>query len=81
MIAALQAEAKAAGRMGVSSHPATRPAEAEAEAIGRLLRLAQVVDIPVVVAPSDLQRGVRCDHGGQKAGAEGLCGKPVPSIF
>ena len=34
MIAALQAEAKAAGRMGVSSHPATRPAAAEAEAIG-----------------------------------------------
>lgn len=43
MIAALQAEAKAAGRMGVSSHPATRPAAAEAEAIGRLLRLAEVV--------------------------------------
>lgn len=49
MIAALQAEARANGRMGVSSHPATRPAAAEAEAIGRLLRLAEVVDIPVVV--------------------------------
>ena len=49
MIAALQAEAKAAGRMGVSSHPATRPAAAEAEAIGRLLRLAEVADIPVMV--------------------------------
>ena len=33
MIAALQDEAKAAGRMGVASHPATRPAAAEAEAI------------------------------------------------
>lgn len=36
MIAALQEEAKAAGKMGVSSHPKTRPAAAEAEAIGRL---------------------------------------------
>ena len=33
MIAALQEEAKAAGKMGVSSHPKTRPAAAEAEAI------------------------------------------------
>ena len=57
MIAALQAEAKAAGRMGVSSHPATRPAAAEAEAIGRLLRLAEVVDIPVVVVHLTCREG------------------------
>lgn len=57
MIAALQAEAKTAGRMGVSSHPATRPAAAEAEAIGRLLRLAEVVDIPVVVVHLTCREG------------------------
>lgn len=49
MIAALQEEAKKAGRLGVESHPATRPDVAEAEAIGRLLRLAEVADVPVVV--------------------------------
>ena len=49
MIAALQEEAKKAGRLGVESHPATRPDAAEAEAIGRLLRLAEVADVPVVV--------------------------------
>ena len=57
MIAALQAEAKAAGRMGVESHPATRPAAAEAEAIDRLLRLAEVVDIPVIVVHLTCREG------------------------
>lgn len=49
MIDALVAEAKAAGRMGPASHPRTRPAPLEAEAVGHLLRMAQVVDIPVIV--------------------------------
>ena len=49
MIDALIADAKAAGRTGPGSHPRTRPPEAEAEAVGRLLRLAQVADVPVVV--------------------------------
>ena len=57
MIAALQEEAKAAGKMGVSSHPKTRPAAAEAEAIGRLLRLAEVVDVPVVVVHLTCKEG------------------------
>lgn len=74
MIAALQAEAKAAGRMGVSSHPATRPAAAEAEAIGRLLRLAEVVDIPVVVVHLTCREGydviMEARRRGQKVYAE-----------
>ena len=49
IIAAMQEEAKKAGRLGVESHPVTRPDAAEAEAIGRLLRLAEVADVPVVV--------------------------------
>jgi len=74
MIAALQAEAKAAGRMGVESHPATRPAAAEAEAIDRLLRLAEVADIPVIVVHLTCREG--CDvimearRRGQKVYAE-----------
>ena len=35
--------------MGVSSHPETRPDFLEAEAVSRLLRIAQAVDIPVVI--------------------------------
>ena len=74
MIAALQAEARANGRMGVSSHPATRPAAAEAEAIGRLLRLAEVVDIPVVVVHLTCKAGydviMEARKRGQKVYAE-----------
>ena len=68
MIAALQAEAKAAGRMGVESHPATRPAAAEAEAIDRLLRLAEVAGYPCDCGASHLPGGIRRDHGSQDEG-------------
>ena len=43
------AQRKAAGEVGVSSHPLTRPALAEAEAVGRLLRIAQAADCPVII--------------------------------
>ena len=43
--------------MGVSSHPKTRPVAAEAEAIGRLLRLAEVADVPVVVVHLTCKEG------------------------
>ena len=57
MIAALQQEAVNAGKMGVESHPATRPAAAEAEAIDRLLRLAQGGDIPGIVVHLTCKEG------------------------
>lgn len=49
VINALIEEKRAAGEMGVSSHPETRPDFLEAEAVSRLLRIAQAVDIPVVI--------------------------------
>ncbi|MDE7262294.1 MAG: dihydropyrimidinase [Oscillospiraceae bacterium] len=49
VIRALVQEAKAAGRMGPDSHPRTRPAPLEAEAVGHLLRLAQLADVPVII--------------------------------
>lgn len=49
VIAALTREAKAAGRLSPASHPRTRPAPLEAEAVGHLLRLAQVADTPVII--------------------------------
>ena len=49
VINALIEEKKAKGEMDVSSHPETRPDILEAEAVGRLLRIAQAVDIPVVI--------------------------------
>ena len=49
VIRALVADAKAAGRMGPGSHPRTRPAPLEAEAVGHLLRMAQLADVPVII--------------------------------
>ena len=43
------AERKAAGELGPSSHPLTRPPSLEAEAVSRLLRIAQAADAPVVI--------------------------------
>ena len=74
MIAALQDEARAAGRMGVASHPATRPAAAEAEAIDRLLRLAETADTPVIVVHLTCGEGLsvirRARERGQKVYVE-----------
>jgi len=49
VIDALIAEKKAAGENSVACHPQTRPAQLEAEAVSRLLRIAQTVDIPVII--------------------------------
>ena len=49
VINALQAEKKAKGENFVHCHPETRPDYLEAEAVHRLLRIAQAVDIPVVI--------------------------------
>ena len=43
------AERKAAGETGPSSHPLTRPPYLEAEAVSRLLRIAQAAGAPVVI--------------------------------
>lgn len=49
VIRALTARAKSAGEMGPGSHPRTRPGLLEAEAVGHLLRLAQLADAPVMI--------------------------------
>ena len=43
------AEKKAAGELSPASHPRTRPACLEAEAVGRLLRIAQAAQAPVII--------------------------------
>lgn len=58
VIDALTAEAKAAGRTGPASHPRTRPAPLEAEAVSRLLRIAQVADVPVIIVHLSTREGL-----------------------
>ena len=48
VIDALIAARKAAGEVEPASHPLCRPALAEAEAVGRLLKLAALADAPVI---------------------------------
>ena len=43
------AEKKARGELSPASHPATRPPYLEAEAVGRLLRVAQAAQAPVII--------------------------------
>jgi dihydropyrimidinase len=43
------AQRKADGELSPASHPRTRPPLAEAEAVARLLRIAQAADCPVVI--------------------------------
>ena len=49
VIDALIDEAKQAGKLSPASHPRTRPSVLEAEAIDRLLKMAEVAETPVVV--------------------------------
>jgi len=65
IIDALVAEAKEAGKLSPASHPRTRPAPLEAEAVSHLLRIAQIVDIPVVIVHLSTREAleeVRADH-------------------
>jgi dihydropyrimidinase len=43
------AERRAAGKLSPASHPLTRPPCVEAEAVSRLLRIAQAADCPVII--------------------------------
>ena len=49
LIDGMVSERKAFGELSPASHPATRPVIAEAEAVGRLLRIAQAAECPVTI--------------------------------
>jgi len=59
IIEALVAEKKNLGELGVRSHPATRPAAAEAEAVNRLLRIAEIADAPVIIVHLSSAEGLK----------------------
>ena len=52
-------EKKAAGELSPASHPQCRPSELEAEAVSRLLKMAQLADIPVVIVHLSSAAGLR----------------------
>lgn len=68
VIDALIAEHKAANLMTPSSHPACRPSILEAEAISRLLKMAEVADVPVVIVHLSSEAGLREVESARKRG-------------
>lgn len=61
------AERKAAGELGPSSHPLTRPPYLEAEAVSRLLRIAQAAQCPVVIVHLTNREALReVEHARQR---------------
>ena len=59
IIDALVEAKKKLGQMGVGSHPQTRPAAAEAEAVNRLLRIAEIVETPVIIVHLSSREGYK----------------------
>ena len=57
LISALVEEQKRLGHSGSACHPITRPAQAEAEAVSRLLRIAEVADTPVIIVHLSTKTG------------------------
>lgn len=68
VIDALVAARKEAGEMGVASHYLTRPPQLEAEAVGRLLHIAETVDIPVVIVHLTCAEALREVEAARKRG-------------
>ena len=59
MIDALIKEKKEAGAFSPASHPLCRPSILEAEAVSRLLKMAQVADVPVVIVHLSSEDGMQ----------------------
>lgn len=62
------AERKAAGELSPASHPLTRPPYLEAEAVGRLLRIAQAANCPVVIVHTTNEESLKEVEAARKRG-------------
>ncbi|MDP4109058.1 MAG: dihydropyrimidinase [Bacillota bacterium] len=68
LIDALAQEQKALGHTGAGCHPRTRPAAAEAEAVNRLLRIAEVAETPVIIVHLSTKEGLKAVVDARKRG-------------
>ena len=68
VIDALIEQHKAAGKLSPASHPDCRPAPCEAEAVGHLLRIAQVAQTPVVIVHLSTQQALEEVAAARKRG-------------
>ena len=68
VIDAMIAERKAAGKLGPDSHPLSRPPYLEAEAVSRLLRIAEAAECPVVIVHLTNQEALKEVEHARKRG-------------
>ena len=70
IITALTKERKDKGELCVATHPKVRPALCEAEAIDRLLSIAQIVDVSVVIVHLSSKEGLQMVRHHRKNGCK-----------
>lgn len=70
LIAALADQEKEAGHLSPAAHPLTRPPQAEAEAINRLLEIASLVDVPVMIVHLSTARGAQVVRAARARGQQ-----------
>jgi len=70
MIDVMQRQVKARGITGPEGHPLSRPDEAEAEAVNRLLALARVADVPVIVVHLSSKKGLEVIRQAREQGQQ-----------
>lgn len=61
------------------SHPRSRPARCEAEAVNRILKLAKTAEAPVYIVHLSTAEGLACVREAQKAGQPVHCGN-LPAV-
>ena len=71
---------KAAGRLGPSAHPRSRPPAVEAEAVNRWLAIAECAGYPVNVVHLSTRRGLSTRWPPVSGGRRSIW-RPAPSIF
>ena len=59
LVKSMVKEQKKLGHLSPSAHPASRPPLVEAEAVGRLLKIARLADAPVIVVHLSTQEGLK----------------------
>lgn len=70
LVKSMVKEQKALGHLSPSAHPASRPPLVEAEAVGRLLKIARLADAPIIVVHLSTEAGLKEVQLARKEGQE-----------
>jgi len=68
MVSYLQQRLRAAGRTAAASHPLSRPAEVEGDAVGRALLMARLAGVPLYIVHVSSRQGIDAVAAARQAG-------------